>query len=192
MRRGRRVDTVARIETYFSDFADLFCSIQNNGVLSHSATGPSHVGPRPAIRLQRNIGIAIDADGTRYLCKLPGGQHRFAIVRLLGFRIPAQLRLMHRTELAALMESAEYSPIDALLDEIGRLNVRTEAGCPEAPKPERVIPQSEPPIGPVIFFRARQLDGATPACYQRRCANRSRPEHLGRPILRHAYPTSDT
>ena len=43
---------------------------------------------------EQDIGVAIDATGR--LCKLPGGQHRFAIARALGLsEIPVQVRMLH-------------------------------------------------------------------------------------------------
>jgi len=124
VRRGQRLDTVARMNVYFTDFVALFHSIRTYGVLSHDATGP---GP-PAFRPQRDIGVAVDADGT--LCKLPGGQHRFGIARALGIPFPAQLRMVHRARLAALMEKTGSSPVGAVLGEIERLNAATPPSSP--------------------------------------------------------------
>lgn len=100
MVRNRVVlDSVERVDAYFEAFVSLFASIRENG-LQRRAQWTRRDRRRPSYRPwaaewnEQDIGVALTADGR--LCKLPGGQHRFAIARALGLsRVPVQLRLLH-------------------------------------------------------------------------------------------------
>lgn len=100
MVRNRVVlDSAERVDGYFEAFVRLFESIRDNGLQRRARWARSDYS-RPVQRRwaaewrEQDIGVALMADGR--LCKLPGGQHRFAIARALGLRqVPVQLRLLH-------------------------------------------------------------------------------------------------
>lgn len=107
MVRNRIVlDSVERVDAYFEAFVALFESIRERGLQRRAEwTRADH--SQGAHRRwvaewgEQDIGVALTADGR--LCKLPGGQHRFAIARALGIRaVPVQLRLLHVGALSSL------------------------------------------------------------------------------------------
>ncbi len=121
------LDSVAQIDAYFERFVALFESIRENGVLRRSAQGRM-VLPGGRARSwwtelgEQDIGVAIDATGR--LCKLPGGQHRFAIARALGLsEIPVQVRMLHAEALQGRSAQALTSMIEQ-----GRLRELCNAG----------------------------------------------------------------
>lgn len=94
-RQGVIIADQTQLDAYFTRFCTLFQSIQNNGMLTSADLD------RASLRtnLDRALGVALDKDGR--LHRLQGGNHRWAIAKVLGFtHVPVQLRLVHQTQLA--------------------------------------------------------------------------------------------
>lgn len=110
------LDSAWQIDAYFERFVALFESIRENGVVRRSARRQMVLpGGRQrswwAERGEQDIGVAIDATGR--LCKLPGGQHRFAIARALGLsEVAVQVRTLHANALRGWSPQALVSMID--------------------------------------------------------------------------------
>lgn len=121
------LDSVAQIDAYFERFVALFESIRENGVLRRSARVRMML-PGGRARSwwtelgEQDIGVAIDATGR--LCKLPGGQHRFAIARALGLsEIPVQVRMLH----ADALQGRSAQGLASMIEQ-GRLRELCNAG----------------------------------------------------------------
>ena len=108
VRNGRPLDSVVRIDSYFADFAALFQSVAQNGVLPHKAARRRF---GRFARAQVDVGVAIDADGA--LLRLPGAQHRFAVAWALGCDIPAEVRMIHRDRLRAMLDQGPVRAVEA-------------------------------------------------------------------------------
>lgn len=96
------LDSRERIDAYFGRYTELFRSVQDVGLQHRFAyrglrvrrSGLGAWKQYWAEQGEQEIGIAIDHDGT--LCRLPGGQHRTAVARVLGLSaLPVQVRLVH-------------------------------------------------------------------------------------------------
>lgn len=127
VRNRMLLDSPARIDAYFERFASLFESIRENGVVRRSAGSGLFVQGRGQRSWwtelgEQDIGVAIDATGR--LCKLPGGQHRFAIARALGLsEIPVQVRLLH----AGVLQGRSAQALVSMIEQ-GRLRELCNAG----------------------------------------------------------------
>ena len=124
-RNTGRLDSIEKIENYFSRFRALYDSIEKHGLLSpdeFSNQTHRHAESPP----QRRIGIAIGADGTQY--RLPGGQHRFAIGLIMGCQIPVQLRLIHVNRLKALADPEQALPTALISNEVRLLAATGRVG----------------------------------------------------------------
>ncbi len=99
--------TDAAVDAYFDRFVGLFESVRRHGILRRETLSRADeealggIGRELPMRrlwsewVEKEIGVAISAHGE--LIKLPGGQHRTAIARVLGLAtIPVQVRLVHR------------------------------------------------------------------------------------------------
>ena len=106
-RRRQMMDSEAAIERYFADVRALVESIRAHGVVSHR-------GGSAAFDVDRDIGVALDADGD--IVKLPGGQHRVAIAAALGIRrIPVEVRMVHTGLLRSVMGRNGLDPVEAVV-----------------------------------------------------------------------------
>lgn len=118
------LDRPELIDAYFARFVELFHSVKTNGLhfLSDYADVVADRPGLPAWRTrwiewsEREIGVAIGADGSFY--RLPGGQHRTAIARVLGLpALPVQVRLVHAEWMARQPEKTPWQAIRRALDE---------------------------------------------------------------------------
>lgn len=106
-RRRQILDSEAAIERYFADVRALVDSIRAHGLLSHRAGSA-------AFDVDRDIGVALDADGD--IVKLPGGQHRVAIAAVLGIpRIPVEVRMVHTELLRSVTAREGLDPVEGVL-----------------------------------------------------------------------------
>jgi hypothetical protein len=122
-RRNRIVlDTIEKLDSYFEYYLALIENIESNGIVAQSdlglagQTGRHHRWTRTFWQdfAERDIGVAIDADGR--LVRHTNGKHRMAAAIALGIeRIPVEIRLVHARWLAQQAERLGLSPADALL-----------------------------------------------------------------------------
>jgi hypothetical protein len=97
------------IDLYFDRFVALFRSIQKDGVLSYKQLCDRGM----AVPGERNVGVAIGCDGRIY--RLPGGQHRTAIAKILGLpSMPVEVRVLHTDWLRAIINKSGLHPTEAL------------------------------------------------------------------------------
>ncbi|NJC87780.1 MAG: hypothetical protein FIB02_04490 [Desulfuromonas sp.] len=103
------LDTPRQIDLYFERFIALFHAIASQGVLPQRRLrelGAAAPG-------EGDVGVAVTADGG--LLRLPGGQHRTAIARLLDLpAMPVEVRLFHAEWLRGVMAQGNRSPIEAI------------------------------------------------------------------------------
>jgi hypothetical protein len=101
-RNGVALASVAEVDAYYRYCADLIASMREHGALPRRKLGPigrvwlKHRDARPPIlnSAERDIGVAIDGDGT--LVRHRGGKHRTAIAQALGLpSVPVEVRLVH-------------------------------------------------------------------------------------------------
>lgn len=119
-RYGQLLNTEEKLHRYFRYFLQLVESIRENGFQEQgrlSAAGPAKGtdarGKKFAGR-QRNIGVAIAADGE--VLRFLGGRHRTAIAQaLLLPAVPVEIRLVQDDWLAKQVEVAGKAPVEALL-----------------------------------------------------------------------------
>lgn len=103
------LDRQEHLDRYFEHFVNLFRSILDQGVLSCAKLREGGQAPP----LERDIGIAIGATGEIY--RLPGGQHRTAIARVLGLNsLPVEVRLIHEQWLRKVIDTSGERPLLAL------------------------------------------------------------------------------
>lgn len=103
------LDSTTAIDAYFERFQQLYLSIQNHGLLSNA-----QISQRSTQQPDREIGIAIDRRGN--IIKLQGGQHRFALAKLLNIsHIPVEIRMVHTDLLQQICQTHKKSPIQAIL-----------------------------------------------------------------------------
>jgi hypothetical protein len=103
------LDRPESVDRYFEHFVRLFHSIQGKGILSCAELSAGGHGTP----LERDIGVAIGAGGEVY--RLPGGQHRTAIARVLGLkRLPVEVRLVHEQWLRKAIDESSEKPLLAL------------------------------------------------------------------------------
>jgi hypothetical protein len=101
------------IDLYFERFSALFRSIREHGVLSYNRLRERERA-EPG---ERNVGVAIGCDGQLY--RLPGGQHRTAIAKVLGLpSMPVEVRLIHTKWLSGVMSKSSHRPTDAVREGI--------------------------------------------------------------------------
>lgn len=94
-RQGQDMTTPAQLDSYFQRFCDLFQSIQHYGLLGAERIDAQNL----RTNLDRPLGVAMDADGA--LHRLQGGNHRWAIARVLGITdAEVELRLVHQSHAA--------------------------------------------------------------------------------------------
>ncbi|WP_313526728.1 hypothetical protein [Shinella sp.] len=123
VRRNRiALDTADKLDGYFEYYLALISDIEKNGIVPHSdlglrgQTGHRHRWTRTFWQdfAERDIGIAIDADGR--LVRHTNGKHRMAVALALGLpRIPVEIRLVHARWLQRQSEKLGLPPKDALL-----------------------------------------------------------------------------
>ena len=123
LRRNRVVlDTIGKLDGYFEYYLTLIADIEKHGIVPHSElglrgqTGNRHRWTRTFWQdlAERDIGVAIDADGR--LVRHTNGKHRMAAALALGLpRIPVEIRMVHARWLAREAEKRGLSPTDALL-----------------------------------------------------------------------------
>ena len=115
-RQQIKLDSIEKIDAYFIRFRSLYQSILQHGLLANSA-----IATNLGIEADREIGVAVDANGS--LVKLPGGQHRFALAAVLGLDlIPVEVRMIHCDAVAAIREQRNSSPLAAVEHLLGQLN----------------------------------------------------------------------
>lgn len=133
------LDSVDLIDAYFSRYVALFRSIETDGLQHHAVHdrlqpkpgGPQQREPqrvglsswrqRLAEWGEREIGVAIGENGDIH--RLPGGQHRTAIARVLGLpRLPVQVRLVHAGWLARQPEPSPWLAIQRALQQAQRIS----------------------------------------------------------------------
>lgn len=91
-RQGKTIATVVQLDSYFERFCQLFESIQQHGLLAADGVAEKKLRTNS----DRPLGVAMDADGALY--RLQGGNHRWAIARVLGIEhAEVELRLVHRS-----------------------------------------------------------------------------------------------
>lgn len=74
----------------------------------------AQISQRSTQQPDREIGIAIDHRGN--IIKLQGGQHRFALAKLLNIsHIPVEIRMVHTDLLQQICQTHKKSPIQAIL-----------------------------------------------------------------------------
>jgi hypothetical protein len=119
VRRYRRsLDSEAKVHAYFRYFLALIDSIRTHGYRSRGQFGaartPAALGVRGRFAFrQREIGVAIDADGR--LLRFLGGRHRTAIAQALALPVvPVEIRLVHADWLAGEVRRAGLPPGEAL------------------------------------------------------------------------------
>lgn len=110
------LDRQEHLDRYFEQFVNLFRSIQDQGVLPCAKLFEGgKMSP-----LERDIGVAIGAAGEIY--RLPGGQHRTAIARVLGLNsLPVEVRLVHAQWLRKVIDESGERPLLALCRGITQL-----------------------------------------------------------------------
>lgn len=123
LRRNRvTLDTIGKLDGYFEYYLALIDDIEKNGIQPHSElglrgqTGNRHRWTRSLWQdlAERDIGVAIDADGR--LVRHTNGKHRMAVALALGLpRIPVEIRLVHARWLQRQANKLGLSPRDALL-----------------------------------------------------------------------------
>lgn len=103
------LNSTEAINAYFERFQKLHDSIKTHGLLSNAnfrQFGAQHQ--------DREIGIAIDQSGN--IIKLQGGQHRFALAKILNIsHIPVEIRMVHTDLLQQICKIHKKSPIEAVL-----------------------------------------------------------------------------
>lgn len=116
------LDTADKLDGYFEYYLALISDIEKNGIVPHSdlglrgQTGRRHRWTRTFWQdfAERDIGVAIDADGR--LVRHTNGKHRMAVALALGLpRIPVEIRMVHARWLQRQSETLGLSPKDALL-----------------------------------------------------------------------------
>lgn len=116
VRQQVRLDTVDKVDGYFLRFHALYQSVKSHGLLSNQ-----EVSQRLCEPADREIGIALDRDGS--LVKLQGGQHRFALAVALGLeKVPVELRMVHAQALVATCRQHSCSPVQAIERLLQRLS----------------------------------------------------------------------
>nr|WP_298096583.1 hypothetical protein [uncultured Shinella sp.] len=123
MQRNRIVlDTIDKLDSYYEYYLALIEDIEKNGILPHSdlglrgQTGHRHRWTRSLWQdlAERDIGVAIDADGK--LVRHTSGKHRMAAALALNLpRIPVEIRMVHARWLQRRSETLGLPPKDALL-----------------------------------------------------------------------------
>jgi hypothetical protein len=110
-RSGVTLTGPAEIDAYFRYCTDLVKSMRKHGIIPRGRLDMfrpgwlKHRAARPAAvdGAERNVGVAIDADGTVIRCL--GGKHRTAVAKALGLRsMPVELRCVHVGWLAGMTE----------------------------------------------------------------------------------------
>jgi len=120
-RSGIRLDTVAKLDGYFSYYLDLVQSIERVGIVPRKRmrfgqhTGRAHRSTRTVWRdlIERDIGVAVCPNGT--LVRHTSGRHRVAAAVGLGLeRIPVEVRMVHAQWLASEARRLGMTPAKAL------------------------------------------------------------------------------
>ncbi|MEH6403326.1 MAG: hypothetical protein V7750_08135 [Sneathiella sp.] len=89
-RQNVLLDSIEKIDQYFEKFKALHDSIKKHGLVSSN----SNSSIKKSILTQRNIGVAIDQNGT--LIKLSNGKHRYALAHALNLPfIPVEINMVH-------------------------------------------------------------------------------------------------
>ncbi|MDQ1337278.1 MAG: hypothetical protein QG617_245 [Campylobacterota bacterium] len=95
------LDSVDKIDAYFTRYKNLFFSIKENGFKNKLSDS-------------RNIGIAIGKNGS--ISKLPGGQHRFSIAYILNIPVvEVEIRMIHKEYLQKICREYGLDYIDGVL-----------------------------------------------------------------------------
>jgi hypothetical protein len=138
-RYGRPLDTEDKVHAYFRYFLALTDSIRTHGFREQSRIDALardagfEVRGSFALR-QRNIGVALSADGS--LLRFLGGRHRLAIAQALNLpAVPVELRLVHLDWLAAEVGRRKRAPAGALKDWARAVSLAADGG--NAPVAER-------------------------------------------------------
>jgi hypothetical protein len=119
-RYGGWLDTEEKIHAYFRYFLDLIESIDKHGLQECSSLTTMRVPVGADVRgahalHQRNIGVAIAADGR--LLRFLGGRHRLAIAQALGLAaVPVEIRFVHAEWLAGEVRRSGLPPATAMQD----------------------------------------------------------------------------
>jgi hypothetical protein len=116
------LDTTEKLDSYFEYYLALIEDIEKNGIVPQSAlglsgqTGRHHRWTRSFWQdfAERDIGVAIDADGS--LVRHTNGKHRMAAAIALGVEsIPVEIRRVHAGWLQRQSERLGLTPSAALL-----------------------------------------------------------------------------
>jgi hypothetical protein len=118
------LDSVEKIDAYFERFKNLHDSMVENGFMAINDFKLNSISNQ-----ERNIGIAIDKDGS--MIKLPGGQHRFSIALTLGIpKISVEIRMIHKEYLQKVCDAYNLVYIDGVLRILSDLNFEsTNESC---------------------------------------------------------------
>lgn len=127
-RSGIRLDTVAKLDGYFSYYLGLVESIERFGIVPRRRmrfgqhTGRAHRSTRTIWRdlIERDIGVAVGPDGE--LVRHTSGRHRLAAAIGLGLkRVPVEVRMVHADWLAAQARRLGMTPAEALPIALGEI-----------------------------------------------------------------------
>ena len=141
-RYGRALDTEDKVHAYFRYFLGLTDSIRTHGFREQSRLAALARDPGFEVRgtfawRQRNIGVALNADGR--LLRFLGGRHRLAIAQALKLpAVPVELRLVHLDWLAAEVARRKRAPTVALKDWARAVSLAADGG--NAPAAEATAP----------------------------------------------------
>jgi hypothetical protein len=135
-RNGVTLATTGQVEDYFRYCAEVVTSIRRHGVVRRDELGrigvsrPDHGKARPAAldRVERDIGVAVNADGE--LIRHLGGKHRTAIAKALRLpSIPVEVRFVHVRWLADHMKNTGLPAHLALPHALADLRARYMPGA---------------------------------------------------------------
>ena len=114
-RAGRPLATQADVDRYYEHYLALARSIEK-GYRPSRETRPAHwSGGAGRSRFVSEIAAAVDEEGR--LLRFAGGQHRFAIARVLGLEaVPVEVVAVHVDFVRSLVDGGPKRPREALID----------------------------------------------------------------------------
>lgn len=120
-RNGTILDTIEKLDAYFSYYVDLIENIERTGILPRNRFQRAdeirrrHRSTRSFWRdlVERDIGVAIDSNGR--MVRHTSGKHRLAAAIGLGIeRVPVEIRMVHTGWLERQMQCLQLPPAQAL------------------------------------------------------------------------------
>ena len=145
LRNNVRLASQDAIEAYLKYCRGLIKSMRKRGAMRRAASGAFH-----GIRVrhwdarsplhdssERDIGVAIDADGS--IVRHLGGKHRTAIAQALKLpTLPVEIRMVHAFWLRQQVEKTGLPPHLALIEGVGQLVACGLAAAKPAPAPAEI------------------------------------------------------